>query len=71
MARPEIDIAADLATVRTAMASPSYVMFADRAVTNRSLAELRQRESDLLAELATVQRTTRPKQTLIVASKGL
>ena len=70
MARSEAEVQADLTAVRAQMALPGYVAFGDRAVTNRGLADLRQRESELVAELARAQNTPRPRQTLIVASKG-
>jgi hypothetical protein len=61
----------DLAAVRAAMARPeSYVAFSDRAVTYRSLADLQELEREILKDLAKTAGTPRPRQTLIVGSKG-
>lgn len=56
----------DLAAIRAAMAKGERsVQFADRSVTYRSMAELREVEQIIVRSLA-----GRPKQTLIVGSKG-
>lgn len=60
---------ADLIAVRTAMKrGERSVQFADRAVTYRSVDELRTVEAAILGELAA--QNTRPRQHKIVATKG-
>jgi hypothetical protein len=71
MARTQEQVEADLASIRAARARPEgYVHFSDRAVTYRSIADLDLIERSLERELGQVQNTSRPRQTLIVASKG-
>jgi hypothetical protein len=63
---------ADLAAVEAALAKgEAYVMFADRAVSYRSVADLERVRDRIKDELAAASGAARPKQTLIVATKGL
>ena len=60
---------ADLDSIRSAIAKGERsVQFADRMVTYRSLTELLEAEARISAALSI---STRPRQTFIVATKGL
>jgi hypothetical protein len=72
MADTQAELEARLAAIDAAIARPEgYVMFADRAVTYRSIADLQKARDAIARQLATVTSASRPKQTLIVATKGL
>jgi hypothetical protein len=71
VARTQAEIEADLRTVRRQKTLPQQVAFADRSQTSRSMEEWERLEASLINELAAVTSQPRPKQTLIVASKGL
>lgn len=72
MAKTQEQLEAALDANTEAIANPAgYVQFADRAVTYRPIKDLREARSLLAGELATTAGRARPKQTLIVASKGV